>query len=204
MDLLLLGAGMGIVGGLIPSPLHLIALAQVALNRWGRAIFILIGPPLVVDGALLLLTLLFYQYIPHHIAHGVSYLGGILLSAFGIASLFETRHKSREEMAGSKVQTYASVTVATLAELAAPGTWVYWLTIAGPILAEGKQKGYWRVVPFFGGGLVGYYGAAVLSVWLLSWGASLHRHFKKHLFLTSNVLLIILGISYLLRAHFER
>ena len=32
MDLLLLGAGMGIVGGLLPSPLHLISLTQVALH----------------------------------------------------------------------------------------------------------------------------------------------------------------------------
>ncbi len=204
MELLLIGAGMGVVGGLIPSPLHLIALAQVALNRWGRALFILIGPPLVIDGGLLLLTLLFYQYVPHHVAHAVSYVGGSLLSAFGAASLLQMRRKSREEMAGSTVQTYASVTVATLAELAAPGTWVYWLTIAGPILAEGRQKGYWHVVPFFGGGLVGYYGAAVLSVWLLSWGAGLHKRFKPHLFLASNALLIMLGISYLLRAHFER
>ena len=45
MDLLLLGLGMGIVGGLFPSPLHLIALAQVALGRWTRGILILVGPP---------------------------------------------------------------------------------------------------------------------------------------------------------------
>lgn len=34
MGLLLLGAGMGSVGGLIPSPLHMISLTQVALGRW--------------------------------------------------------------------------------------------------------------------------------------------------------------------------
>ena len=56
MDLFILGAGMGIVGGLIPSPLHMIALSQVALGRWGRAIYVLIGAPLAVDGCLLLVT----------------------------------------------------------------------------------------------------------------------------------------------------
>ena len=71
MDLLLLGIGGGVVGGLIPSPLHLISLTQAALNRWARAIFIVLGPPLVADGALLLLTLLFYQYIPHRPRAGV-------------------------------------------------------------------------------------------------------------------------------------
>ena len=44
MDLLILGAGMGIVGGMFPNPLHMIALTQVALGRWGRAIFVLTGP----------------------------------------------------------------------------------------------------------------------------------------------------------------
>jgi hypothetical protein len=38
MDLLLLGAGKGIVGGMIPCPIHFIALTQVALNRWLAAV----------------------------------------------------------------------------------------------------------------------------------------------------------------------
>jgi threonine/homoserine/homoserine lactone efflux protein len=200
MDLLLLGLGMGVVGGLIPSPLHLIALTQVALNRWWRAILVLLGPPLVIDGALLLMTFFFYQYVPQNIAHYVAYMGGAVLVAFGGYSLVEMRRKSQEEMARSATMSYASVTVAALAELGAPGTWIYWLTIAGPIIAEGRQKGYWHVVPFFVGGLVGFYGAAIFSTWLMAWGAGLHKQFKKHLFLVANLLLMVLGISYLLRA----
>jgi threonine/homoserine/homoserine lactone efflux protein len=204
MDLLLLGAGIGIVGGLIPSPLHLIALTQVALNRWLRAILILLGPPLLVDGALLVVTFFFYQYVPHNIAHYVAYGGGVVLIAFGSYSLAEMRRKTKEEMARSAAVTYASVSVATLAELGAPGTWIYWLTVAGPVIAEGRQEGYWHVVPFFVGGLVGYYGAAIFATWLMAWGAGLHKQFKKHLFLAANLLLVVLGISYLLRAYFSR
>jgi threonine/homoserine/homoserine lactone efflux protein len=204
MALLLLGLGMGVVGGLIPSPLHLIALTQVALNRWLRAILVLLGPPLVIDGALLLMTFFFYQYVPQNIAQHVAYLGGVVLVAFGGYSLAEMRRKSQDEMARSAVMSYASVSVAALAELGAPGTWIYWLTIAGPIIAEGRQQGYWHVIPFFVGSLVGYYGAAIFSTWLIAWGASLHRQFKRHLFLVANLLLIVLGISYLLRAYFGR
>jgi len=204
MDLFLLGLGMGVVGGLIPSPLHLIALTQVALRCWLRAILILLGPPLVIDGALLLMTFFFYQYVPDNIAHYVAYLGGAVLVAFGGYSLVEMRRKTQEEMGRSATMSYASVTVAALAELGAPGTWIYWLTIAGPIIAEGRQKGYWHAVPFFVGGLVGYYGAAIFSTWLMAWGASLHKQLKKHLFLVANLLLLMLGISYLLRAHFGR
>jgi putative Mn2+ efflux pump MntP len=204
MDLLLLGLGMGIVGGLIPSPLHLIALTQVALNRWLRAVFVLLAPPLVVDGALLLLTFFFYQYVPQNVAHQMAYVGGGVLVAFGAYSLVETRRKSQEEMARSAMMSYASVSVAALAELGAPGTWIYWLTIAGPVIAEGRLKGYWPVVPFFVGGLIGYYGAAIFSTWLIAWGASLHKQLKKHLFLAANLLLVVLGISYLLRAYLGR
>ena len=202
MDLLLLGLGTGIVGGLIPSPLHLIALAQVALNRWLRAIVILLGPPLVIDGALLLMTFFFYQYVPHNIAHYVAYLGGVALLVFGGYSLVEMRRKSQEEMARSSALTYGSVSVAALAELGAPGTWIYWLTVAGPVIAEGRQRGYWHIVPFFLGGLVGYYGAAIFSTWLMAWGAGLHRQLNKHLFLSANILLVVLGFSYLVRAYF--
>lgn len=204
MDLLLLGAGMGIVGGLIPSPLHLIALTQVALNRWGRAIFVMLGPPLTVDGALLVLTFFFYRLVPRSIAHDVAYLGGIALIGFATYALAQMRRKTHEQMANSAALTSASIAVATFAELAAPGTWIYWLTIAGPILAEGRQTGYWHVVPFFAGGLVGYYGSAIFSVWLIAWGASLHKSFQRYLLLAANILLLILGISYLIRAYFGR
>ena len=204
MDLLLLGAGMGIVGGLIPSPLHFIALTQVALNRWLRAILILVGPPVVVDGGMLLVTFFFYHYIPQSIAHYVAYLGGAVLIGFASYSLNAMRGKTQTEMANSATLTYASVTTATLAELTAPGTWIYWLTVAGPILAEGRFRGYWHIVPFFVGSLLGYYGAAVVSLRVLAWGASLHKRFNDRLFLAANVLLFILGVSYLVRAYFGR
>jgi len=204
MDLFILGAGMGIVGGLVPSPLHMIALTQVAMGRWGRALRILIGAPLLVDGCLLLVTALFFRFIPPAIAHYVAYIGGTALIAFAGYSLWETRGKTQQEMAGSDALSAASISVALLAEVASPGTWVYWLTVAGPILAEGRQHGYGHVVPFFVGGLVGFYGAAVTTLCLLAWSAGLHKKFKQHLFLAANILLLFMGISYLVRAHWGR
>lgn len=204
MELLLLGAGMGLAGGLFPSPLHMIALAQVALNRWLRALFMLIGAPLIIDSVLLLFTFLFYQHIPRTIAHNVGYVGGSVVIAFGLFSLAQSRRKTHEEMGASTALSYGGVTAAALTELAAPGTWIYWLTLAGPILAEGRQKGYWHVVPFFVGGFIGYYGTAFLSLCFLAWGARLHKQFRQHLFVTANVLLVLIGISYLVRAHFHR
>ena len=201
MDLFLLGAGMGIVGGMLPNPLHMIALMQVGLGRWGRAIFVLTVPPLAVDGCLLLITLFFYRFIPTTIAHSVAYVGGAVISGFACYSLWELRHKSREEMEHSAALTYAGLTVALLAEVAAPGTWIYWLTIAGPILAEGRLHGYPHVMPFFAGSVVGYYGAAVISTGLMAWGAGLHKRFKQHLILVANILLLFMGISYLVRAY---
>jgi hypothetical protein len=201
MDLLLLGAGMGVVGGMLPNPLKMIALTQMALGRWGRAIFVLLVPPLVVDGGLLLVTLLFFRFIPVHVAHYVAYMGGLVLIGFSSHALWELRRKSPEELARSVSYTLAGVTVATLAEVTAPGTWIYWLTIVGPILSEARVHGYMHVVPFFAGGLLGYYGAAVLFTCLLAWGAGLHKAFKQHLILIANLLLLALGISYLVRAY---
>jgi hypothetical protein len=204
MELLILGAGMGIVGGLVPSPLHMIALAQVALGRWGRALYVLMGAPLMVDGCLLLVTCLFYRFIPSAIAHYVAYAGGATLIGFASYSLWEMRGKTPHEMADSTALTYASVSVALLAEVASPGTWIYWLTIAGPILAEARQSGYGHVVPFFVGGIVGFYGAALFTLCLLAWGAGLHKRFKQNLFLAANILLLLMGISYLVRACFGK
>lgn len=195
-----MGAGMGITGGAMPSPLHFIALTQVGLGRWVRALAILVGLPLVIDGTLLLVTVFFYRYIPLGVAHRVAYVGGATLVAFGGYSLLEQRRRSKQELARSAGMTYGGVTAAALAEITAPGTWVYWLTVVGPVLAEGKQKGYWHVVPFFAGGVVGYYGAAIASVLLMAWGASLHRAFHQRLFLIANLLLIVFGMLYLAHA----
>ncbi|MGA3328164.1 MAG: hypothetical protein ABSF45_27245 [Terriglobia bacterium] len=201
MDLFIFGAGMGIAGGLVPSPLHMVALSQVALGRWGRAICVLIGAPLMVDGCLLMATCLFYRFIPSGIAHYVAYVGGVALISFAGYALWEMRGKTQHEMADSAALTYASVSVALLAEVASPGTWVYWLTIAGPIIAEGRQSGYGHVVLFIVGGVVGFYGAALFALCLLAWGAGLHKRFKQHLFLAANLLLLLMGISYLVRAY---
>jgi hypothetical protein len=54
------------------------------------------------------------------------------------------------------------------------------------------------------GGLFGYYGASVVALRVLAWGASLHKRFHERLFLAANVLLFILGVSYLVWAYFWR
>jgi hypothetical protein len=189
------------VGGLMPNPLEMIALTQVAIGRWGRAIFVLIVPPLIADAAFLLVTLFFFRFIPMGIVHYVGYVGGVVLVGFASYSLLELHRKTQEEVANSAAFTFAGVSVAVLAEVAAPGTWIYWVTIAGPILAEGRVHGYGHVVPFFIGGLLGYYGAAVLSTGLMAWGAGLYKRFKQHLFLAANILLLLIGISYLVHAY---
>ncbi len=195
---------MGVVGGLMPSPLHFIALAQVALNRWTRAIFVLVGAPLIVDAALLALTFFLYRWVPHSVSHDIAYVGGAALILFGSYSLIEMRRRSQAELSRDARMTYASVAAALLAEVTAPGTWIYWLTIAGPILAEGRQTGYLRVVPFFAGSLIGYYGSALASLLLLAWGASLHKAFKQRMLLIANVLLLVLGVVYIFHARFGR
>lgn len=201
MDLLLLGLGMGAVGGLIPSPLHLIALTQVSLGRWTRASVLLVGLPMAVDGLFLVITFFFYRFIPSNIAHYTAYAGGIALVAFGGISLWKAPPKKPGGETHSWTMTRTSVSLATLVEATAPGTWVYWLTIAGPIIAEGRTGGYWRVLPFFAGSVLGYYGAAFVSVWLMNWGAGLHKEFNRQLFRVANILLVVFGVWYFARAY---
>ncbi len=202
MELFLLGLGMGVVGGLLPTPLHLIALTQMTLKRWTRAAWVLVGPPTAIDAVFLLITYFFYQLIPPIIAHDMAYAGGTALIGFGAYLLWASPRKSPEKKKHSWNLTYGSLTVATLVEASAPGTWVYWLAIAGPIIAEGRVKGYGFVVPFLVGSLIGYYGAAFLSVWLMAWGAGAHQRFRRYLFFAANTLLIVLGALYIARAYF--
>jgi hypothetical protein len=202
MQLFLLGLGMGVVGGLVPTPLHLIALTQMVLERWARAAWVLVAPPTLVDAAFFLITYFFYQLIPPSIAHYTAYAGGIALIGFGAYLLWENPRKGAAKKEYAWKLTYGSLTLATLVEASAPGTWVYWLAIAGPIIAEGRVEGYWRILPFFVGSLIGYYGASFLSVWLMALGAGAHRKFRRYMFFAANALLIVLGALFIARAYF--
>lgn len=204
MGLLILGAGMGIVGGVLPSPLHMIALAQAVLGRWWRVMFVLLAPPMVIDAAFLGLTFFFLHLVPAGAVHYVAYVGGAVLIGYAGYSLWELSSKSQDETLQFAAFTAPGISVASLAEVATPGNWIYWITIAGPILAEARLRGWGYVVPFFAGGLVGYYGSSIFSTWLLAWGAGRHRRFKQGLFLAADLLLLIMGISYFMRAYVGR
>ncbi len=201
MDLFILGAGMGVVGGILPNPLQMIALTQAALGHWLRALFIVLVPPLVVDAAFLVSTFFFFRLIPLGIVHYIAYAGGLLVTGIGAHGLWNLRRQRQEKAENTAAYTLAGVTVATLAEVTAPGTWIYWATIAGPILAEGRARGYLHVAPFFVGSWAGYNAAAVVSTLLMFWIAGLHKSFKQHLLLAANALLVLMGISYLVRAY---
>ncbi len=164
MRLLLLGAGMGVVGGLVPSPLHFIALTQVALNRWRRAIAILVGPPVLIDGILLVVTLFFFRYVPRNIAHDVAYAGGTILIAFGGYSLKEMRGKSREEIGESQSLTYASMITASLAEVTATRNLDLLADDCGSHPGERPADGLWAHCSVF----------CRWFVWLLRRGYSFH------------------------------
>lgn len=202
MQLFLLGFGMGVVGGLVPTPLHLIALTQLTLKHRVRAAWVLVAPPTAVDAVFFLITYFFYQLIPPSIAHYTAYAGGAALMGFGTYLLCGSPRQSTERKDYSWKLTYGSLTLATLVEATIPGTWIYWLAIAGPIIAEGRTEGYWHILPFFVGSLIGYYGASFLSVWLMAWGAGAHKQFRRYLFLAANTLLIILGGLFIMRAYF--
>lgn len=202
MQLFLLGLGMGIVGGLVPTPLHLIALTQMTVKNWVRAAWVLVAPPTLVDAVFFVITYFFYELIPPRVAHYTAYAGGAALAGFGAYLLWQNPRSRSEKKEYSWKLSYGSLTLATVVEASAPGTWIYWLAVAGPIISEGRVEGYWSILPFFVGSLIGYYGASFLSVWLMAWGAGAHRRFRRLLFLAANILLIVLGALFITRAYF--
>lgn len=202
MQLFLLGFGLGVVGGLVPTPLHLIALTQMTLKNWVRATWVIVAPPTLIDAGFFLVAYFFYQIIPPSIAHYTAYAGGAALAGFGAYLLLENPGNGKEKKRYSWELSGRNLAVATVVEASAPGTWVYWLAVAGPIIAEGRVEGYWSVLPFFVGSLIGYYGASFLSVWLMAWGAGAHKRFRRILFLAANILLIVLGVLFITRAYF--
>jgi len=203
MSLLILGAGLGMVGGFLPSPLRIIAFGQAVLGRWWRALLVLLGPPLVIDGAFLVFAWACLRFVPLSFVHWVAYVGGAGLIVYAVYSLWRATGWSSGAGVigpGPSEFTVRDVSLASSAEVLTPGNWIYWITVVGPILAEARTQGYLRVAPFFAGGLAGYYGASIGSTWLLAWGAGSYSRLANRLVVLGYGLLLVMGMYYFVRA----
>ena len=137
-----------------PGPFQAYLLSQTLKNGWRRTFWAAFAP-LISDGPIVLLVLLILTQTPDWFLVLLRLVGGgfLLYLAWGAYQSFRDFVVVEPE-AGAGKQT---IFEAALMNALSPNPYIFWATIAGPILIEG-----WRLSPSFGiSFLLGFYGTLV-------------------------------------------
>lgn len=155
------GIGYGFAAAVQPGPLQTYLITQALTKGWRRALPAAFAP-LVSDGPIITLCLLVLRQLPDSFQKVLYIAGGafVLYLAFGAYKTwraFDTNLFVPESGAGQSVLKAAAV------NLLAPGAYIFWSLVTGPILIAG-----WRETPVFGiGFMLGFYITFVLCLMLI-------------------------------------
>jgi threonine/homoserine/homoserine lactone efflux protein len=140
---ILQGVVYGFAAAAQPGPLQTYIISQAITKGWKRSLPAAFAP-LVSDGPIIILCLLVLRQLPDSFKQILYIAGGsfVLYLAYGAYrtwQTFATNLSITESSAGQ------SVLKAALVNLLAPGAYIFWSLVTGPILIAG-----WRETPIFG------------------------------------------------------
>lgn len=167
---IVLGIGYGFAAAVQPGPLQTYLISQALMKGWRKSLPAALAP-LVSDGPIITLCLLVLSRVPLSLQRFLYIAGGlfILYLAYGAYKswkAFDPHLPSPESSAGQ------SVFKAALTNLLAPGAYIFWTVVTGPILMRG-----WREDPAHGVSfLLGFYIAMVgmLAATIITFGTARH------------------------------
>jgi len=158
---LIQGIGYGFAAAAQPGPLQTYLISQSLTKGWRRALPAAFAP-LISDGPIIVLCLLVLRQVPDSFKHVLYIVGGLFVlylsyGAYKAWKNFDSNLPSTESGAQQ------SVLKAALVNILAPGAYIFWSLVTGPILITG-----WRVTPIFGiVFMLGFYITFVLCLMLV-------------------------------------
>ncbi len=189
---LLQGLLLGTTAAAQPGPLQAFLLSQTIKNG-ARKTLPAAFAPLISDGPILIIVLLVLTQTPGWFLNGLRIAGGMFLLylAWGAYRSYRT---AAGELPAPPETSGRSVIKAALMNLLSPNPWIFWTTIAGPILIAG-----WRESPASGlGFLLGFYvalcGGFMAFIALFALTKRLDPRVEKALSLFSAVALALFGL----------
>jgi threonine/homoserine/homoserine lactone efflux protein len=151
------GIGYGFAAAVQPGPLQTYLISQALTKGWQKGLPAAFAP-LISDGPILALCLLVLSQVPPWLQRFLYIAGGlfVLYLAYGT---YQSWKRFDSHLAVGK-ESGQSLFKAALTNLLAPGAYLFWTLVTGPILIRG-----WREAPFKGiGFLLGFYVTMILSL----------------------------------------
>lgn len=147
---ILQGLILGATAAAQPGPFQAFLLSLIARHGWRKALPAAFAP-LLSDGPILLLVLLVLTRLPEWLLSAVQVAGGVFLLYLAWGAWWDFRRALRhggapeEEAMEAQGSVAAHVGKAAVMNALSPSPYLFWATVAGPILIEA-----WRQSPLFG------------------------------------------------------
>lgn len=197
IEALLLGLGLGLPASAQPGPFQAYLLTQTLRYGWRRTLPASLAP-LLSDGPIIVLVLLVLTRVPSSLLTGIQVAGAGLLLYLAWRAWQGFRHY-RPIVADDQVANQ-SMFEAVLVNFFSPNPYLFWTTIAGPILIDAWRSGPLVAVAF----LLGFYAALIggfgLYVLLFGFMGGLDERLGRALALLSAIALAGFGIYQLVTA----
>ena len=179
-----------------PGPFQAYLLSQVSRNGWRRTLPAALAP-LLSDGPIILLVLLFLTQLPPQALNVIQVVGGvfILYLAWGAVQAFRTAVDTTNPIPpDADALVNQSIWKAALMNFLNPNPFVFWGTVGGIILLEAWAISVWHAVAF----LVGLYGTLIggFAFFIVLFGTvgRLDPRINRGLSLVSAVALVLFGL----------
>lgn len=176
-----------------PGPFQAYLLSQTLRNGWRRTLPAAFAP-LISDGPIILLVLVILTQTPLWLLSGLQIAGGIFLLYLAWGAWRAARTAAVVAPQPEATAAQQSVLKAALMNALSPNPYIFWATIAGPIVIEG-----WREAPGLGLSFVlGFYltliGGFMAFIALFAVTGSLDPRLNRILGFASAVALLLFGL----------
>ena len=156
---MLQGLFLGATAAAQPGPFQAFLLSLIARNGWRKTLPAALAP-LISDGPILLIVLLVLTRLPVWVLPLLQIAGGLFLLYLAWGAWHTVRMKpipANPIAQADKTRVRSSVMKAALMNFLSPSPYIFWATVAGPILVTA-----WRESPLSGlAFLAGFYAALI-------------------------------------------
>ena len=156
-----LGIGYGFAAAVQPGPLQTYLISQALMKGWRKSLPSALAP-LISDGPIIAVCILVLSQVPAWMQNFLYIAGGsfVLYLAYGT---FISWKNFDPHLPAPETNSRQSLLKAALTNLLAPGAYIFWTLVTGPILIRG-----WRETPIHGISLLlGFYVTMILCLCLI-------------------------------------
>lgn len=152
------GIGFGFAAAVQPGPLQTYLISQALMKGWRKALPAALAP-LLSDGPIIILCVLILSQVPAGLQRFLYIAGGLFVIYLAYGA-YKTWRNFDPHLPAMETRPGQSLLNAALTNLLAPGAYLFWTLVTGPILLRG-----WRENPILGASfLLGFYMAMIVSL----------------------------------------